>query len=297
MNIVKLQIIVLIEKYKKVTEVAAELGLKQPTVSFHMKSLETELGVSLFQYRSGRVLLTDAGKSLYQYAVKIVALTAEAERNMKQFTSLTTGTLVLEASQVSGNYVLPKILSRFAEMYPGLDLALTVQSGHLIRERLRAQEIQLGVLEVAEYEDYFFNTRIVAVDEPVLVFAPDHPIRKEQHLSPEQAARELWIEHEPRSFLRDMTAKWATLNDVRILGHMAVNSPEVLKRTLREGRSIGLLPKNAIKNELEAGTLAFASLPGESPGPISSVLAWQKDYTLTPLQEAFVELAAAQPAH
>ena len=49
MNYMKLHILVLIEKYKKVTDVAAELGLKQPTVTFHMKSLEAELGTPLFQ--------------------------------------------------------------------------------------------------------------------------------------------------------------------------------------------------------------------------------------------------------
>lgn len=92
MNITKLQIVVLIEKYKKVTDVAAELGLKQPTVSFHMKSLETELGTSLFQYRSGRVLLTEAGRALYQYAVRIVSLAVEAERSVKQFSSSLPGT-------------------------------------------------------------------------------------------------------------------------------------------------------------------------------------------------------------
>lgn len=48
MNIMKLNIVVLIEKYKKVTDVAAELGLKQPTVSFHMKNLEAELGTLYF---------------------------------------------------------------------------------------------------------------------------------------------------------------------------------------------------------------------------------------------------------
>ncbi|MEI0735993.1 LysR family transcriptional regulator [Paenibacillus sp. JTLBN-2024] len=49
MNLLKLHILVLIEKLKKVTDVARELDMKQPTVTFHMKSLEEELGVALFE--------------------------------------------------------------------------------------------------------------------------------------------------------------------------------------------------------------------------------------------------------
>lgn len=45
MNLLKLEIVVLIKKYKKLTIVAEQLGVKQPTITFHIKSLEEELGV------------------------------------------------------------------------------------------------------------------------------------------------------------------------------------------------------------------------------------------------------------
>lgn len=138
MNIMKLKIVILLEKYKKVTDVAAELGLKQPTVSFHMKNLENEFGTPLFQYRSGRVLLTDAGRALYQYALKIVSLTAEAERTVKQFSSPTQGTLKLEASYIPATYILPKALIQFMKQYPGINNSMTIQSDTLLKERLEA---------------------------------------------------------------------------------------------------------------------------------------------------------------
>ena len=61
MNLLKLEIVVLIKKYKKLTIVAEQLGVKQPTITFHIKSLEEELGVPLFELRSGRYFLTEAG--------------------------------------------------------------------------------------------------------------------------------------------------------------------------------------------------------------------------------------------
>lgn len=50
-NLLRLQIVELLDKHRKITAVADLLGLKQPTVSYHMKMLEQELGVRLFESR------------------------------------------------------------------------------------------------------------------------------------------------------------------------------------------------------------------------------------------------------
>ncbi|OKP95119.1 LysR family transcriptional regulator [Paenibacillus sp. P46E] len=295
MNIVKLQIVVLIEKYKKVTDVAAEMGLKQPTVSFHMKSLESELGTPLFQYRSGRVLLTDAGRTLYQYASRIVALTAEAERSIKQYSSLSSGHLELEASHVPGIYLLPNLVSQFIRKHSGLDISLSVQPDTVIRERLRGREIQLAVLHTFGGQDSSFTTRTIARNEAVIVFAPDHPFADIQNISSEQLVLEPWIQHEAGSFLQGITDEWAERNGVKVWGHAVVNSPEALKGMIRNGVGVGLCSRTGIETELAAGLLCCIPLPGVQPEHGEFALAWRKDYTLTPLQLAFAELAAGLP--
>lgn len=293
MNLVKLQILVLIEKYKKVTDVAAEMGLKQPTVSFHMKSLESELGASLFQYRSGRVLLTDAGRALYQYAVRMVSLAAEAERAVKQFTSLASGNLELAASTVPGNYLVPKLLSRFMQQHEGIDVYLSVLPDEVIRERLRSREIQLAVLHSAEGQDDSFQTQVISADETVLAFAQDHPFAGQVELTVEAVAREPWVQHEAASFLRGISDQWAQLNNVRVWNHAVLGSPEAVKSMLCAGGAVGVFSMAGIAAEVAAGRLTYARLPGIQPGDSAFVLAWRKDYTLSPLQEAFAGMAAA----
>lgn len=294
MNIAKLQVVVLIEKYKKVTDVAAEMGLKQPTVSFHMKSLENELGASLFQYRSGRVLLTDAGRALYQYAVRIVSLAAEAERSVKQLSSITSGSLELEAGYLPGTYLVPKIMAQFIKLHPEVDVSLSVQSEHLVRERLRGRDIQLAVLPTADQPDESLNTALIAEDEVVLIFAPDHPFAGVPALTAEMVAREPWIQHDPTSFLRAIADKWAELNHVRLWSHTVVNTPEAFKRIICEGGSVGLFSKKGIEAEVSSGRLQYAALPGIPPKEASYVLAWRKDHTLSPLQQVFVDMAASK---
>lgn len=294
MNIVKLQIVVLIEKYKKVTDVAAEMGIKQPTVSFHMKSLETELGASLFQYRSGRVLLTDAGRALHQYAVRIVSLAAEAERSVKQFTSLASGNLELASEYMPGTYFVPKLMAQFMNIHPGIDISLSLQSDHLLRERLRGRDIQLAVLHGTESGDDSFNIRKIAEDEIGMIFTPSHSFAHIRNLTPELVAQEPWIQHDPLSPLRGAADKWAQENKVRIMSNTVISSPEAYKRMISEGGRIGLYSKAGIEDEIAQGRLLYAALPGIPVEASSYVLAWRRDYTLSPLQKAFADMAAAR---
>ncbi|WP_410515198.1 LysR family transcriptional regulator [Paenibacillus sp. BR2-3] len=288
----KLHILVLIEKYKKVTDVATELGLKQPTVSFHMKSLESELGTPLFLYRSGRVLLTEAGKTLFQYAVKIVSLTAEAERSVKHFSSPTNGLLELEAGHVPGAYLLPKAISLFMKQYPGIKLSLSIQPDALLKERLRAQDIQIALLHSVDTNDESFNCQLIAPDEAVLIFAPGHPFDGYPSLNAEQVAHEPWIQHSADSSLRNIADRWAQLNSVRIWNRAELNSPETLKGMISQGGTVGIFSKKGIQADLELGRLRYAPLPGVLPERTGFTLVWRKDHRLTPIQQAFAEIIA-----
>ncbi|WP_419884443.1 LysR substrate-binding domain-containing protein [Paenibacillus sp. B-A-8] len=290
MNIMKLKIVILLEKYKKVTDVAAELGLKQPTVSFHMKNLENEFGTPLFLYRSGRVLLTDAGRALYQYALKIVSLTSEAERTVKQFASPSQGTLKLEASYIPATYILPKALIQFMKQYPGINNSMTIQSDSLLKERLRSREIQMAILHTPDWYDESFNFQLIVRDEPVLIFASGHPFETIEKLTPEQIALEPWIQHEVGSCLRGFADQWAELNHFRLWNRSELNSPETLKKLVCEGGGVGICSKASIEAELELGRLSYAPLPGVLPESGGFVLAWRKDHILTPLQQSFADI-------
>src|SRR5262245_56740884 len=60
------------------TDSAADLGVSQAAVSQRIAALESELRVSLFDRRGGRIALTEAGERLYALAGKILGLHEEA---------------------------------------------------------------------------------------------------------------------------------------------------------------------------------------------------------------------------
>jgi DNA-binding transcriptional LysR family regulator len=61
------------------TRAAAELGYSQSSVTMHVRALEEELGVSLFDRVGRGVILTEVGRCTFDYAGRLLALAEETK--------------------------------------------------------------------------------------------------------------------------------------------------------------------------------------------------------------------------
>ena len=69
------------------TRAADRLGIAQPPLSRHIKELEQDLGVALFDRGSRPVRLTEAGRILHQQAAQILASIDQIPKTMQQYAS------------------------------------------------------------------------------------------------------------------------------------------------------------------------------------------------------------------
>ena len=69
------------------TTAAVQLGYSQATVTVHIKALESQLGVTLFERCrfSRNIVLTEAGCRALEYAVRLLALANETKTALKGF--------------------------------------------------------------------------------------------------------------------------------------------------------------------------------------------------------------------
>jgi DNA-binding transcriptional LysR family regulator len=113
--------------FRKAAEV---LHLSQPAVSQHIRTLEDEAGVRLFDRARGeghgsQISMTEAGRVLLGYANTAAETMMEAQRALAALNDETVGELRLGASTTVAQYVLPRILGAFARQYPQVKLSLT----------------------------------------------------------------------------------------------------------------------------------------------------------------------------
>ncbi|MZQ84518.1 LysR family transcriptional regulator [Paenibacillus sp. 5J-6] len=260
-NLIKLQIVELLDKHKRITTVADQLGLKQPTVSFHMKSMEQELGVGLFYSKAGKVHLTEAGQSLNHYAKKINALAQEAERVVKEFDERGSGHLKIGASYVPGTYVLPSILSGFSKLYPQISISLTIRTSPVIQEMLLNHEIDIGIMSAEPFQWAPLIGETLCEDELVFFFNPKHRLARQANLHPEVLKDVPFILHGQESSTRTMTLKWAKSLGIELKPVMEMDSLEAIKQAVLTGDSVSIISKIAIAKEMQRDELVYREIP------------------------------------
>ncbi|TKI94829.1 LysR family transcriptional regulator, partial [Bacillus wiedmannii] len=230
MNLLKLEIVVLIKKYKKLTIVAEKLGVKQPTITFHIKSLEEELGVSLFELRSGRYFLTEAGEALHHYACKIDALMKEARRVTQEFKDFHKGAITIGASYVPATYLLPEIIHQFQCEFPNIKITLMVKTAPEIRTMLQNHEIDLGIISAAPFDEPLLKEIKIIPDTLVLAFSKEHHFSKKENVSLQDIEKERILLHRNPSTTRDLLTQWSLTHNITFQSEIELDSLETMKQ-------------------------------------------------------------------
>jgi DNA-binding transcriptional LysR family regulator len=123
------------------TRAAQQLGLSQPTVSQQMSKLEKAAGRTLIVRDTREVRLTDNGDAMAGFARSILAAHAAAESYFSG--SAMTGRLRFGAADDLAITQLPRILRHFRQLYPQINLELTVNQSGPLRRRLEAGHLDL----------------------------------------------------------------------------------------------------------------------------------------------------------
>jgi len=167
----QLRIFVAVAELEHVTRAAGQLNLTQSAVSAAISALEQRHDMKLFDRIGRRVALTQEGRLFLAEARALLIAAQRTEKVLTDISGLKTGRLAIAASQTTGNYWLPQRLARFAALYPGVEIHLTIGNTHDVAERAIAGDIDLGFVEGAVSDPALTVTK-VDDDELLVVGAP-----------------------------------------------------------------------------------------------------------------------------
>lgn len=103
---------------------ARVLGISQPTLGRHIRSLEQQLGKTLFQREAAGLTLTPLGHDLLPMAQSMELAAAQLSLTAAAETPELEGTVRITASRVVAHYLLPEILAKLRASAPGLQIEL-----------------------------------------------------------------------------------------------------------------------------------------------------------------------------
>jgi DNA-binding transcriptional LysR family regulator len=250
------------------TAAGQELGLSQAAVSQRIHALEKILGKPLFERKGTRILVTETGQQLYEYTERILTLHREAFESLTGRRTPIRGELLLAASSIPGEHLLPEALAAFGKLHPGIRVRADVLDSLAVLHEVEQGNVHLG-LAGRKVDSPHFEFQPFASDDLVVIVPADHPWRRRRSISPEQFLRQPLIVREAGSGSRwrleqALSGMGKTLGDLEIT--LELGSNEAINKAVQKGMGVAVLSSLAVQKEVANGrihSLKIAGLPLE----------------------------------
>ena len=274
----RLQIFHTVAELKSFTRAGQRLHMTQPAVTSQIRQLEEHFNTRLFDREHNRIELTAAGRQVEEYAGRILALYSEMNGSLRELTDDMAGTLMLGASMTIAEYGLPRLLVRFKQRFPEVDVRLLMSNTGGIVQMVVENRIDLGLVE-GPVHNRSLAVRRYDLDKLVVALPPEHPLAGEPRI-PFKALRgvPLILREEGSGtrevFLDHAQAAGFTIDDFDVV--MELGSPEAIKGAVEAGLGITVISVATLRKEIASGTLRAVDLDPPVERPFSFVHQKQK---------------------
>lgn len=135
---------VALDEWGSIRDAAKNCNLSPAAVHKHLKTIERELGVRVYQKWEGRLRLTEAGRVALPFAKEILLHHEAAFAAIAEWKDGGRGMVRVGAGPTFSSYLLPPIVKRFRRRFPRVDVYVeTGESGHLM-SRLKSGALDLA---------------------------------------------------------------------------------------------------------------------------------------------------------
>lgn len=265
MNLEQLRTLVNVVEHGNLSAAARAMRLSQPAITKQVQRLEAELGLALLVRGPKRQAeLTPAGERLLAFARQTLARFEELEGELAALKEVGRGVLILAASTIPGEYLLPGLLAAFRTRYPQVEVHMTVSDTADVATRLLADQADVGVIGSTIRRPGLRLERLVG-DEIVLAVPPGHPFAGREQVTVEELQGQplVWREEGSgtrRSVEMALTATGVSLPPGQIA--LTLGSTQAVLQAVEQGLGVGFVSARAAAQAQADGHLACVRLAG-----------------------------------
>jgi LysR family transcriptional regulator, transcriptional activator of the cysJI operon len=253
----KLRVFCAVADTKSFSKASELIHLTQPAVSLQIQAMEELYETRLFDRSGNSINLTPAGEILYRRAKEILALYAEAQKNISEITGSIKGSLSMGASSTIGNYLLPLIISAFKKKVPQVNISLIVSNTKIITEKLNAGEIDIALVE-GDVSKQRFTVDTLLSDELVVIMSPAHSWVERRNIPGLELTKEPLILREEGSGTRQIILKRLEEHGIKLADlklSLTLGSTEAIKGAVEEGVGVSIVSAWSAQKAIKHGLL------------------------------------------
>jgi DNA-binding transcriptional LysR family regulator len=266
----KLYTLLAVVEFNSYTHAAEHLSLTQPAVTQHIKQLEKELNIKIFNRVGNEIKPTNEGNIAIRYARRIIALYQNMEQSIldeqRNITRLTVGiTHTAESNAVA------EVLGKYSAKNPGTSITIITDSISNLYDMLKNYEVDLAVVE-GKMQDDSINSLLLDTDSLVLVVSNNHPLAKKSMVTINELKKQPLILRRPSSgtrnlFTAHLESNNMSLDEFNVI--LEVDNIATIKDLIRRDIGVSILPRSVCLNELKKGKITV--LPIENLSMIREI--------------------------
>lgn len=157
-------------------ETSEKMFVSQSSLSRHIKSLEDDLGLCLFERTPRSMKLNRYGEIFLTYAKQMVQLDEECRRVLEMEQQATEDTIRVATINSSGNYGITNAFARFKSQYPDYQMNIHEADSVFNMEMLRKGECDFAFVIESGSECAGFERIPFTTDKMVAVLPSSHPL-------------------------------------------------------------------------------------------------------------------------
>ncbi|MBB3993136.1 molybdate transport repressor ModE-like protein [Sulfitobacter undariae] len=219
------------------SDAARVLGVSQPAITAHIRTIEKAYDVKLFERTGAGAVLTQIGRRLFQRTASMRDTEREAAEILSRAHMLEVGELSI-ACGAAGPAM--QLVSRFQKSYPGVRLQLLFGNWQEVVNAVRYRKVDLGLLTDAPDADDIIKQPFTT--QKIVALVPkDHPLAQRRKLSLEELVGEPILFRTGNSQTQRAVDAVLKKYDLNIRPLLVLEAREAIYEACAQGVGIGFM--------------------------------------------------------
>ncbi len=260
MDIKNLNTFIQVAELLSFTQAAEKLGYSQSTVSFQIRQLETELGVSLFDRINHTIALTDKGRQMLQYAHEMLKIAGDMEKAASGQQHI-GGLVRIAIAESLCNWLLGERFAALHTDYPEITLEIISAGTEEMFRLLNRNEADL----VFTLDNHLYHRDYVIVDEEkigVHFVTASGSAYVGRVLTPEELVKAPFLLTETGMSYRRLMDEALAKRNLAINPILESGNTDLLCKLARQGMGVAFLPDYVTEPHIADGSLQYVQVDG-----------------------------------
>lgn len=289
MDILHLNYFIEVARQRSFTKASRTLLVSQPSISKVIKTLENELGVTLFIRRGREIALTDVGEAVFKRAQIVVGEFKDLSNEIHDVVNVEYGEITVGLPPMIGANFFPKIIRKYKKRYPKVTLKLIEVGSKQIELDVKNGILDIGVvaLPLSEQDIQHFSF----INETLQAVLPAaHALAGKKSLLLTDLKDESFILYSNDFSLNDLIYEKCQQQNFTPSVICQSSHWDFIAEMVAEGLGVALLPETICKDLDER----VVSIPlDKTVIPWNLALIWKKDKYLSFAARQWLKLAEA----